>query len=101
MSRARSSLSLLCVLAAALAGALQAARTEEGPRAASFAYVANERAGTISAFQIDAATGALTPLTAAIATDKGPYSVTVDHAGHWLYVAHGDASSIVAFRIDS
>jgi 6-phosphogluconolactonase (cycloisomerase 2 family) len=37
-------------------------------------YVANDRAGTVSAFHIDAATGALTPLTAAAATDKNPYS---------------------------
>ena len=64
-------------------------------------YVANDHAGTVSAFHIDAATGALTPLAAsAIATDQNPYSVAVEPTGRWLYVAHGNASSIAAFGID-
>src|SRR6266487_5803447 len=97
----RPSLSLLCVLTAALVGALQTGCTEAPPRAASFAYVASDRAGTVSAFHIDAATGALMPLASATAaTDQNPDSITVDPAGRWLYVAHGDASSIVAFSID-
>src|SRR4029450_8606886 len=101
MSRAHLSLGLVCVLTAALGGALQAARADDAPRAASFVYVANDRAGTISAFHIDAATGALAPLaTATIATDKNPYSVTIDAVRRWLYVVHGDASTIVAFSID-
>src|SRR6266700_5162620 len=101
MRRMRPSLSLLYVLAAALMGAVQTGCAEDAPRAASFAYVANDRAGTVSAFHIDAATGALTLLAStAPATDKNPYSITVDPGGHWLYVAHGDASSMVAFSID-
>ena len=74
LSHLRLSLGLLCVLTAALGGALQAAPADEAPPAASSVYVANDRAGTVSAFHIDAATGALTPLTAAAATDKNPYS---------------------------
>ena len=71
------------------------------PRAALFAYVANNGAGTASAFRMDAATGALTLLApTAIASDTNPYSVTIDAAGRRLYVAHGDASSVVTFSID-
>jgi len=45
--------------------------------------------------------GALIPLApTAIASDTNPYTVTVDAAGRRLYVAHGDASSIVTFSID-
>jgi len=44
-----------------------------------FAYVANDHAETVSAFHIDAATGALMPLAAAtITTDKNPYAVAND-----------------------
>ena len=67
---------------------------------ASFAYIANQRAGTVSAFQIDAATGALVPHGAVIATDNNPYSITVDAGRRSVYVTHGDASSIMAFSID-
>ena len=99
MSRVRSSLVLLWVLTTALGGAPHAVRGDEAPRGSSL-YVANDRAETISAFHVDAATGALMPLAAApaVATDKNPYSLAVEPAGRWLYVAHGDASSIVAFR---
>ena len=65
MSHLRLSLGLLCVLSA-----LQAAPADEAPPAASSVYVANDRAGTVSAFHIDAATGALTPLAAAAITRR-------------------------------
>jgi len=102
MSRAYLSLGFLCVLAVALRGGTpQANPTSDALRTASFLYVANDRAGTISAFRIDGATGALAPLAnASIVTDKNPYSVAIDADGRRLYVVHGDASSIVAFSID-
>src|SRR5215467_16391983 len=101
MSRARSSLSIIYVLGAALAGALQAEQTGQAPRAASFAYVANERAGTVSAFRIDASTGALASIDrTGVATDKGAYALTIDAARRRVYVAHGEASSIVGLGID-
>src|SRR5215468_11336080 len=101
MSRVRSSFRFVFVLSVGLGGAFGVARADEAPRPASVAYVAND-AGIIRAFRIDAATGALTPLGAAISSpDKNPYSVAADPAGRWLFVTHGDASSVVAFGIDA
>ncbi len=77
--------------------------------AGTFAYVANENHGSngsISAYRIDAATGALTPVPGSpFATGILPVSVTVNPAGTFAYVANqGDFSingSISAYRIDA
>ena len=80
------------LLVVPLVARAQAARADDVPRAALFAYVANNGAGTVSAFRMDAATGALTPLApTAIASDKNPYSVTID-AGSTLHMATRAAS---------
>jgi len=78
--------------------------------AGTFAYVANEgnggSNGSISAYRIDATTGALTPVPGSpFATGILPVSVTVNPAGTFAYVANqGDFSingSISAYRIDA
>ena len=64
-----------------------------------FAYVANGGGGTISAFAIDASTGALTPVGNATATD-GLRIITVAPSGRFLYVANENAGNVAAFSID-
>ncbi len=64
-----------------------------------FAYVANGGGGTISAFAIDATTGALTPVGNATATD-GLRIITVAPSGRFLYVANESAGNVAAFAID-
>ena len=65
-----------------------------------FAYVANGGGGTISAFAIDATTGALTPVGDATATD-GLRIITVAPSGRFLYVANENAGHVAAFAIDA
>jgi 6-phosphogluconolactonase (cycloisomerase 2 family) len=65
-----------------------------------FAYVANGGGGTISAFAIDPATGALTPIGSATATD-GLRIITVAPSGRFLYVANENAGNVAAFAIDA
>jgi len=53
--------------------------------AAPFAYVANGGDNTITAYSIDATTGALTPVSGspfATGVGTGPHSVTVDPRGN-------------------
>jgi YVTN family beta-propeller protein len=55
---------------------------------AGFAYVANADSNNVSAFTIDATTGALTSIGAAAAAGSSPRSVTVDPSGKFAYVAN-------------
>lgn len=66
-----------------------------------FAYVANLNSDDISAYTINATTGALTAIAGSpfLAVD-GPASVTVDHAGQFAYVANANNDSVSAYMID-
>lgn len=82
-----------------------------------FLYVANPAAtnlppfqaiiGNISGFNIDSATGALTPIlgspfTPATAGPNGPLALTVDPGGRFVYgIASGSSDSIWCFNITS
>jgi len=74
-----------------------------------FAYVANGDLGgsnNVSAYTIDAATGALTLVAGSpFAAGTGPLSVTVDPSGKFAYVANsgffGGASNVSAYTIDA
>lgn len=62
--------------------------------ATAFAYVANSASNSVSAYTINASTGALSevadsPFTAGI----GPTSVAVDPAGRFAYVANGNSGN--------
>ena len=74
-----------------------------GPGASYFVYVANHDSDTISAYAMDAATGALTAV-AGSPFDNGPGSnpmnVCADPAGKFLYVAN-QAGSVSAYAIDA
>ena len=64
-----------------------------------FAYVANSSANTVSAYTIDANSGALTGV-GTVATGTNPYSVTVDPSGKFAYVANNGSNDVSAYTID-
>jgi 6-phosphogluconolactonase len=69
---------------------------------ARFAYVANEYSDNVSAYTIDAGTGALSPMTVpTVAAGNGPRSVTVDPTGRFAYVANWLSDNLSAYAIDA
>ncbi|MDO8291300.1 MAG: beta-propeller fold lactonase family protein [Gallionella sp.] len=76
-----------------------------------FAYVANLNSGDISAYTINATTGALTQISCVGGTTicnsnnfragNNPSSVTVDHSGQFAYVANANDDSVSAYTIDA
>ncbi|MHB1669509.1 lactonase family protein [Thiomonas sp.] len=74
--------------------------------AGTFAYVANGGAsvqngpGTVSAYRVDAATGALIPIPGSpFAAGRYPSSVVVHPAGTFVYVTNVDDNTVSAYRI--
>src|SRR5271167_393811 len=67
-----------------------------------FAFVANQLSNNISAFAIDAATGALVPVSGSpfAATGTTPTALAVDPDGEFLYVANNGSGSVSVFSID-
>ncbi len=60
----------------------------------SFAYVSDSGEDTISAYSVNATTGALTPLaTPTFATDEHPEDLTIDAAGAHLYAPVANSST--------
>jgi 6-phosphogluconolactonase (cycloisomerase 2 family) len=70
-----------------------------------FAYVANYGDGispsTVSAYTINASTGALTSIATAVAAGIGPHSVTVDPSGKFAYVANWSSNDVSAYTINA
>src|SRR6266702_4301554 len=67
-----------------------------------FAYVANYHSANISAFTIDAATGALTAVAGSpFAAGTNPFSIAVDPSGKFAYVANQNSNNVSAFTIDA
>ncbi|MGH9664778.1 MAG: lactonase family protein, partial [Bryobacteraceae bacterium] len=71
-----------------------------------FLYAANEvsnfqgkRAGSISAFSINAATGQLTLLNAVSSVGAGPCYVSVDKTGKCVLAANYGSGSIAAYQV--
>jgi len=76
--------------------------------AGTFAYVANGGAsvkdgpGTVSAYRVDAATGALSPIPGSpFAAGKYPSSVAIHPAGTFVYVTNVYDSTVSAYRINA
>jgi 6-phosphogluconolactonase (cycloisomerase 2 family) len=65
-----------------------------------FVYTANVDANTISAYSVDANSGALTKISD-LATDASPGIVAADPYGRFVYVAHAYDNAITAYSIDS
>src|SRR3981189_3354790 len=68
-------------------------------QAGRYAYVANQTAGTISAFSIDSANGFLTPVASFASTGAGPVALAVDPHGKVLYVANNASNTVGIFAI--
>ena len=76
--------------------------------AGTFVYVANRDSNDISAYALNAATGMLTPIDADAATPgvqnftagSNPWSVTVNPAGTFVYVANRVTNDISAYTLN-
>jgi len=71
-----------------------------------FLYAVNEvsryegrDAGSVSAFSIDRATGALTLLNRVSSRGGGPCHLSIDGSGKWLFAANYGAGSVAAFPV--
>lgn len=71
-----------------------------------FLYAVNEndtfegqRAGSVSAFSIDAATGQLKLINQVSTGGPGPCHVALDKSGKWLFVANYGGGSVAAFPV--
>jgi YVTN family beta-propeller protein len=71
-------------------------------QAGRFAYVPNETSNTISAYSIDASTGALTPIAGSpfASTGTTPVAAVVDPNGAYLYVANNGSADVSVYAID-
>ena len=66
-----------------------------------YAYVANFTDGTVSQYNIDATTGALSAMgSPTVTTGTGPRSVTVDPSGKYAYVAN-NGGNVSQYSIDA
>jgi 6-phosphogluconolactonase len=67
-----------------------------------FAYAVNRGSYTVSAYTIDAATGALSPMAGpAVPTETDPWSVAVDPTGRFAYVTNSGTRTVSAYTIDT
>jgi 6-phosphogluconolactonase (cycloisomerase 2 family) len=57
-------------------------------------------AGTVSAYAINAATGALSGIGGSLPTGKGPSSLAADRTGRFLYVANAYDATISGYAVD-
>lgn len=64
-----------------------------------FLYVANAADSTISLFNINSSTGALTEVLPRTGTDLSPGYMTMDSAGSFLFVANQTANDVSMFQI--
>jgi hypothetical protein len=86
-----------CIVLIVLAGAGTTLRGQT----AGFAYVANNNSNNVSAYTIDGATGALTPIPGSpFPAGLYPDSVTVDPTGQFAYVANAGSNNVSAYTID-
>jgi 6-phosphogluconolactonase len=63
-------------------------------------YVTNISSNNVSAYTIDASTGATTALTSPFAAGTRPVSATLDPAGAFLYVCNQNSKNITKFQIN-
>ncbi|HWM68394.1 MAG TPA: beta-propeller fold lactonase family protein [Steroidobacteraceae bacterium] len=83
----------------AIAMSLGPTRVAFKPR---FAYMTSSTSNTVSAYTIDATTGALTAnASGPVASGNGPASVTVDLQGRFAFVANTNSSNLSVFSIDA
>ena len=67
-----------------------------------FAYVANFVSNNVSAFTINASSGALTAVAGSpFAAGAGPCSFSVDPAGKFVFVANNSSGNVSAYAINT
>ena len=67
-----------------------------------YAYVANSNGANVSAYRIDASTGALTPIAGSpFPAGSDPNSVAISPNGAFAYVANSVGANVSAYRIDA
>jgi 6-phosphogluconolactonase (cycloisomerase 2 family) len=66
-----------------------------------FLYAANNHANTVSAFSVDATTGALSSLGTPIPVGPSPNDITMDPSGKFLFVANTGVNNVSAFTQDA
>ncbi|MGB6602461.1 MAG: beta-propeller fold lactonase family protein, partial [Candidatus Cybelea sp.] len=79
------------------------ARHRGGPAGAvEFAYVTNFGSKNVSAYAIDATTGALTPLAGKpVGAGTEPWVVVIDPTGKFAYVTNFGSKNVSAYTIDA
>ena len=65
-----------------------------------FSYVANAASDTISAYSVDATTGAFASGGAAVAAGLSPHAMTIGPDKSYLYVGNSDGNDVSVFAID-
>jgi YVTN family beta-propeller protein len=66
----------------------------------SFLYVANQSTNNVSAFTVNAGTGALSPIGVLSPSGTTPTAVTVSPDGAFLYVANQGSNDVFAYSIN-
>lgn len=67
-----------------------------------FIYVGNRDSGNVSAYSINASTGALTPVPGSpFATGTSPFGVALDPSRKFVYVGNNGSSNVSAYTIDA
>ncbi|MGA8534083.1 MAG: beta-propeller fold lactonase family protein [Candidatus Tumulicola sp.] len=75
-------------------------RVPEG--SVQFAYVANFGSNDVSAFSVDATSGALTPVAGSpFKAGTAPYGIAIDATGEFAYVANLGSNNVSAYVIDA
>jgi 6-phosphogluconolactonase len=93
------------VLAGVLTGCGSSPQKEPPPAkklVSKFVYVANYGSASLSAFTVNADTGALAAIPGSpFATGGGPFSLTLDHSAKFLYVVNHGSWQIAVYRIST
>jgi 6-phosphogluconolactonase len=67
-----------------------------------FVYVVNEGSNNVSAFALDATSGALSPLAGSpFATGINPSSLTIDPRGNFTVVTNAGSNTVSVYGIDA
>ena len=92
-----------CLTALLLAGCSDnQSTTPTSPKTLRFAYVPNIFSNNVSAYTIDANTGALTAVVGSpFAAGTEPLAVTIDPTGKFAYVPNAGSDNVSAYQIDA
>jgi 6-phosphogluconolactonase len=85
-------------------GGMMATNTTQPPamQSANFAFVTNTNSNTVSAFQVDSASGKLSTVAGSpFPTDTGPEFLAVAAGSKFLFVGNAGSDTVSAFQIDA